>query len=336
MERKIGEIFEYNGEWYQCVEGDICGECSLFTTECGSGAKSGLADKVFGECGRIRRSDNKHVIFKKLEKVGEPTRIAGGDVQLLRTIIKSCNGCIFYKDPHCLNPTNGRMDCGNMEDGIYIEIKQTKEDMEEKKLIELLSEKVHNAWMKEKEAQGFSYGKDYDKEKKKHPDMLPYNELKEEVKEYDRATVRAVLQAQKELQSKYNYNNLKPFDLEAAKAGKPVCTRDGHKARIICFDSKNDPQRPIVALVEHNDNELLYEYTIEGKDRFSHISTTGTSDLMMLPEKKEGWVNVYRDCDGVNITKDDNIYSSKDAAISSAQIIDRDNYAATTIIKWEE
>lgn len=24
MERKIGEIFEYNGEWYQCVEGNSC------------------------------------------------------------------------------------------------------------------------------------------------------------------------------------------------------------------------------------------------------------------------------------------------------------------------
>ena len=56
----------------------------------------------------------------------------------------------------------------------------------------------------------------------------------------------------------------------------------------------------------------------------------------LLPERKEGWVNVYRDCDGANITKDDNIYSSKDAAIASAQIIDRDNYVATTIIKWEE
>ena len=29
--------------------------------------------------------------------------------------------------------------------------------------------------------------------------------------------------------------NLKEFDLEAAKAGKPVCTKDGRKARIICF-----------------------------------------------------------------------------------------------------
>lgn len=88
--------------------------------------------------------------------------------------------------------------------------------------------------------------------------------------------------------------NLKPFNLEAAKAGKPVCTRDGRKARIICFDSKNDLQRPIVALVEDNGKELLYEYTIKGKERFSHISTTGTSDLMMLPEKKEGWINICR------------------------------------------
>lgn len=32
--------------------------------------------------------------------------------------------------------------------------------------------------------------------------------------------------------------NLRPFDLEAAKAGKPVYTRDGRKVRIICFDAK--------------------------------------------------------------------------------------------------
>lgn len=59
-------------------------------------------------------------------------------------------------------------------------------------------------------------------------------------------------------------------------------------------------------------------------------------DLLMLPEKKEGWVNVYRDCDGANITRDDNIYSSKEAAIASAQIIDGNNYVATTKINWEE
>lgn len=46
MERKRGEIFEYNGEWYQCIEHDSCGYCLLRTTECGNGTKSDLAYKV--------------------------------------------------------------------------------------------------------------------------------------------------------------------------------------------------------------------------------------------------------------------------------------------------
>lgn len=33
-------------------------------------------------------------------------------------------------------------------------------------------------------------------------------------------------------------NKYKPFNLEEAKAGKPVCTRGGHKAKIICFDAR--------------------------------------------------------------------------------------------------
>ena len=312
MEQKIGEIFEINGEWYQCVEHKGCHSCA-FALRRGFGFECVFKGTPRCTC----RSDGKLVIFKKLEKVGEPYMLEDKKFQKYKV----------FKTPYIYH----KIDCSwqSFADPYYIslEIKQTKEDMEETKLIELLSEKVHNAWMKEKEAQGFSYGKDYDKEKKKHPDMLPYNELKEEVKEYDRATVRAVLQAQKELQSKYNYNNLKSFDLEAAKAGKPVCTRDGRKARIICFDSKNDPQRPIVALVEHNDNELLYEYTIDGKDCFSRISTTGTSDLMMLPEKKEGYVNIYRS----------QVYDTLEKAKEAyKRTCNDDNYFQTIKIEWEE
>ena len=127
---------------------------------------------------------------------------------------------------------------------------------------------------------------------------------------------------------------MKPFDIELAKQGKPVCTRDGRKARIICFDSKNDPRRPIVALVEHNDNELLYEYTIEGKERFSHISTTGTSDLMMLPEKKEGWVNVY-DADTTFYFVEGMVYDTKEEAIKHINP-DNEIYTTTVKIEWEE
>lgn len=52
--------------------------------------------------------------------------------------------------------------------------------------------------------------------------------------------------------------NLKPFDLEAAKAGKPVCTRDGRKARIICFDAKCN--KPIVALIYDCNKETVLQY----------------------------------------------------------------------------
>ena len=59
MERKIGEIFEFGSEWYQVVEDDSCGKCSLRASECRNGTKSDLADEVFGECSKVRRSDSK-------------------------------------------------------------------------------------------------------------------------------------------------------------------------------------------------------------------------------------------------------------------------------------
>ena len=291
-EWKIGEIRQVNGEWYQCVESDSCGECSLFTTECGSGTKSDLADKVFGQCSRVRRSDNKHAIFKKLEKVGEP---------YYNSDKKLCQQYKCYTEPLIADEIVYVF----ADNRAVIEIKQNKEDMEEKK-IQLKQEDI-----------------DYLTRKIRY---LVYK-----TNDYDRATeeiMNLFIPSDTEHSNSENIGKiLKPFDLEAAKAGKPVCTRDGRKARIICFDSKNDPQRPIVALVEHNDNELLYEYTIEGKDRFSHISTTGTSDLMMLPEKKEGYANIYRS----------QIYDTLERAKEAYKRTNNDNnYLQTIRVEWEE
>jgi hypothetical protein len=57
MECKIGEIFENNGEWYQCVEGN-CAYCSIQDEAC--------EQRIINDVCRLNR------IFKKLEKVGEP------------------------------------------------------------------------------------------------------------------------------------------------------------------------------------------------------------------------------------------------------------------------
>lgn len=52
-------------------------------------------------------------------------------------------------------------------------------------LVELLSEEVHNSWWKERLRQGVT----------NHPDMIPYCDLADNIKEYDRVTVRTVLEA---------------------------------------------------------------------------------------------------------------------------------------------
>lgn len=76
MERKIGEIFEYNGEWYQCVE-DIsyngCDNCHV---------NEGMCDyNVTGYCHSLFRNDCISVCFKKLKKVGRPYNKLGIVVQ---------------------------------------------------------------------------------------------------------------------------------------------------------------------------------------------------------------------------------------------------------------
>ena len=58
-------------------------------------------------------------------------------------------------------------------------------------------------------------------------------------------------------------SRLKPFNLEAAKSGKPVCTRDGRKARIICFDAEGN--KPLIVLSKINGQEIILRYTEKDK-----------------------------------------------------------------------
>ena len=238
MERKIGEIFEYNGEWYQCVEAPLdehsCNGCY--------GCKING-----GECDGNARNDGKFVIFKKLKKVGEPYEFDGHLFQSYRT----------FKVPIFTENYATIRELGN-NSKISIEIKQNKEDVEEKKL------------------------------------------------------------------------NLREFDLEAAKAGKPVCTRDGRKARIICFD--RDWGMHIVALVADPVGETVYYYLSNGKVGFDKQSD---DDLMMLPEKYEGWINLYKDKDINTIfTKNDSVYSSRETAIEAAKNF-KNHYVTTIKIEYE-
>ena len=222
MERKIGEIFEYNGEWYQCVKGNTCDECSF--------SKSSWNCLFDGTPYCSDRSDEIEVIYT------EP--FISFDMDFINTYL-------------------------NGSDTIDIIIKQNIEVMEEKKL------------------------------------------------------------------------NLKEFNLEAAKSGKPVCTRDGRKARIVCFDAKGD--QPIIALVEAKGNkdaliEKVERYFINGHSVFEVRETN--NDLMMLPEKKEGWINICRNLN-TNKTELDtkDIYNTKEEALQNLSSM---TYVTTVKINWEE
>ena len=296
MERKIGEIFEYNGEWYQCLEGTGCHKCDFNIDEntCGIGNPYCTG-----------RSDKKDVIFKKLEKVGEPYPkfiFDRGNIKVQR-----------YK-LYC--PTNTNICTGVWiyhwnENLVDIEIKQNKEDMEEKtikikkedikvgsKVIYLPSNRPYviteaNCRMK--------YDGDW------HDCVIytplydnPYKCFVRPIKDFAQ---NFVLDSAEEKEEKHSNlentgKNLKPFDLQKAKAGKPVCTRDGRKARIICFDYVGETgDYPIVALVSYNKGNNCYErvlkYTSDGLFN-KYGDYKHDDDLMMLPEKKEGWAVISR------------------------------------------
>lgn len=150
--------------------------------------------------------------------------------------------------------------------------------------------------------------------------LIDYNVFEKAVKE---------LYADKE----ENKPLLKEFDLEAAKAGKHVCTRDGKKVRIICFDKQEG--FPIIALVETKVNDRVSEeialFNINGRAVSDDIDSK--LDLMMSTEKKEGWVNIYHDREG-NVYTDENVYNREKDAINFCP---HDKCRVATVkVGWEE
>lgn len=263
MERKIGEIFNYQDNWYQCIENTGYG-CIICHFNTHNNICCNNVLNIIGNCLPPYRKDYKSVVFRKLEKIGNPIMVENKSYQKIKVPDSLCNNCAFYDNfsRNCKLSyyINHYPAYSCLKDEIFVEIKQNKEDMKEKKL------------------------------------------------------------------------NLRPFDLEAAKAGKPVCTRDGRKARIICFDAKRKDGKNIMALIpskEYPGFEDLVAYPNNGNYHGGHEND---GDLMMLPEKKEGWVNIYgeekeRYCSNV-------IYSSKEEALNISKQLEE--HITTIKIEWEE
>lgn len=76
---------------------------------------------------------------------------------------------------------------------------------------------------------------------------------------------------------------MKNFDLAAAKAGAPVCTREGKGARIICADRRGCSGR-IIALLDRGSREGIEFYYADG--RFGGCNNN-ERDLMMRDDDYE-------------------------------------------------
>lgn len=125
---------------------------------------------------------------------------------------------------------------------------------------------------------------------------------------------------------------MREFDLEKAKKGAPVCTRDGRPARIICFDYQEygqqeaDEKFPIIALVKEDKGERAYAYRESGKCRVDK-----NDELVMAPVKREGWVLIHPA--GTQCIA--HIYDTKEEAEEDAER-EMITYSAIAHIEWEE
>lgn len=126
---------------------------------------------------------------------------------------------------------------------------------------------------------------------------------------------------------------MKPFSLDEylKNPQKKVITREGLPVRIICTNkvcNNKGSQKPIMALVNFGNKEVVYPYTSDG------ISSPllPKFDLFFVQEKKEGWVNIYKT--NSIILPGAQVYSTKKGA--EAVVGDRSDYISTVKIQWEE
>ena len=69
-----------------------------------------------------------------------------------------------------------------------VDTTDVKLPMELESLVEKMAKNVHEVWAQTRISQGWSFGEERNYAAKKHPCLVPYEELSEEEKTYDRNT----------------------------------------------------------------------------------------------------------------------------------------------------
>ena len=74
-----------------------------------------------------------------------------------------------------------------------------------------------------------------------------------------------------------------PFDIEKAKQGAKVVTRDGHDVRILCYSSRNaNSTQPIVSEIDNGEDVILTTHAKDG----THLFNKSKSDYDLMIEEE--------------------------------------------------
>ena len=80
---------------------------------------------------------------------------------------------------------------------------------------------------------------------------------------------------------------MKPFNLQEALAGKPICDRQGRPCKVLAYEPALKGTYKLVAL---DADDHLNTFTDEGR---SYHPAASDKDLFMVTTKKTVWLNIY-------------------------------------------
>ena len=128
---------------------------------------------------------------------------------------------------------------------------------------------------------------------------------------------------------------MKQFSLEEyhKNPSKPLVTRQGLSARIVCDDAPGD--FPVIAIIDKMSkvDNCVTHFAYRKEGLVNPDGTPSPYDLFFATKKCEGWVNVFKNDDGENYVTY-SVYKSKEEAEEDGK--QYSGYITSIEIKWEE
>ncbi|TXH40937.1 MAG: hypothetical protein E6Q97_38760 [Desulfurellales bacterium] len=109
---------------------------------------------------------------------------------------------------------------------------------------------------------------------------------------------------------------MKPFDIEAAKRGEPVCTADGREVKLYAFDfpaTQSGAPQPVIGVYREDEDWVAASWSSTG--RF-WAKSADSNDLRMATRKETRWVVTWKNKAQPDDLFAESFYSEKEAIMS--------------------